>query len=199
MDDTFPGRSAATAGIIASLVGTLIAFVLMPQDPLAKGAMALPALVLAAGILFVPTVRALSGSASLLNAENFVALGFVYWILLDPIQGAYDLYATSEEAIRYALIAIGVSATCMWAGVLAQPWRMPSSIVGVASDPLDSPALLKIILVCFLLGMSNFLYSVDFDLPEMFSYLGEDRWSAPWGRGQLGGWDAFMDHVQYFG
>ncbi len=32
----------------------------------------------------------------------------------------------------------------------------------------------------------------DFDLPRMFSYLGEKRWAAPWGRGQLGGWDAFL-------
>jgi len=34
---------------------------------------------------------------------------------------------------------------------------------------------------------------------EMVRYLGQDRWAAPWGRGQLGGWDAFLDHLQYFG
>ena len=33
----------------------------------------------------------------------------------------------------------------------------------------------------------------------MFSYLGENRWSAPWARGQLGGWGAFLDQMQYFG
>jgi hypothetical protein len=29
--------------------------------------------------------------------------------------------------------------------------------------------------------------------------VGQERWAAPWGRGQLGGWDAFLDHLQYFG
>jgi hypothetical protein len=33
----------------------------------------------------------------------------------------------------------------------------------------------------------------------MIYYLGQERWAAPWGRGQLGGWDAFLDHLQYFG
>jgi hypothetical protein len=33
----------------------------------------------------------------------------------------------------------------------------------------------------------------------MVYYLGQERWAAPWGRGQLGGWDAFLDHLQYFG
>ena len=30
-------------------------------------------------------------------------------------------------------------------------------------------------------------------------YVGQSRWAAPWGRGQLGGWDAFLDQFQYFG
>jgi oligosaccharide repeat unit polymerase len=33
----------------------------------------------------------------------------------------------------------------------------------------------------------------------MVHYLGQERWAAPWGRGQLGSWDAFLDHLQYFG
>jgi hypothetical protein len=33
----------------------------------------------------------------------------------------------------------------------------------------------------------------------MFSYLGENRWAAPWGRGQLGGWGSFIDQMPYFG
>ena len=53
--------------------------------------------------------------------------------------------------------------------------------------------------ICFALGMAKYVHAVDFDLVEMFSYLGQERWAAPWGRGQLGGWDAFLDHTQYFG
>ena len=47
--------------------------------------------------------------------------------------------------------------------------------------------------------MLNFAVPCDFNVFEMVHYLGQERWSAPWGRGQLGGWDAFLDHLQYFG
>jgi hypothetical protein len=191
--------SLGVIGLISALLGTLIALVLFPDDPSSRGALTLPALVLAGGILTVPAIRVFSGSKSTLNAENFVALGFVYWILLDPIQGAYDLSDASDEAIRYALSAVGVSAAAMWAGTLGAPWRVPRFFVDVATMPLKNATLMKIIAICFLLGMANYVYSVNFDLWEMFSYLGEPRWTAPWSRGQLGGWDAFLDHTQYFG
>src|SRR3989442_1617401 len=100
--------SLGVIGFISALLGTLIALVLFPDDPSSRGALTLPALVLAASILTVPAIRVFSGSKSTLNAENFVALGFVYWIVLDPIQGAYDLSDASDEAIRYALSAVGV-------------------------------------------------------------------------------------------
>jgi oligosaccharide repeat unit polymerase len=64
---------------------------------------------------------------------------------------------------------------------------------------MDPRTVIRLIPVCFLLGMFKFAFAVGFDLPVMFSYLGEQRWSAPWGRGQLGGWDAFIDQLQYFG
>jgi len=54
-------------------------------------------------------------------------------------------------------------------------------------------------LACFFLGMLNFAIPCNFNVFEMVHYLGQERWAAPWGRGQLGGWDAFLDHLQYFG
>ena len=47
--------------------------------------------------------------------------------------------------------------------------------------------------------MFNFAFATGFNVSVMFSYLGEQRWAAPWGRAQLGGWDAFLDQMQYFG
>ena len=199
MNEVFKGNSGAIAGLVTALLGTMLAVAFIPDNPATSGALSLPALVLAAGILFVPAVRAFTGSESVLNAENFVAFAYVYWILLDPIQGAYDLYGASDEAITYTMIAIGISAAAMWAGVLGRPWRMPQIFNDVVSRPLETSTALKVIPTCFLLGMINYLYAVNFDIVEMFSYLGRDRWSAPWGRGALGGWDAFLDHAQYFG
>ncbi len=61
-------------------------------------------------------MRALTGAATKMNAENFVAVGFVFWLLLDLIQGAYDLRDASDEALQLALIAIGLSSAAMWLG-----------------------------------------------------------------------------------
>ena len=49
-----------------------------------------------------------------------MAFGFVFWLLFDPIQGAYDLRDADDWAIRDAFIAIGVSAAAMWVGVMGQ-------------------------------------------------------------------------------
>ena len=60
--------------------------------------------------MFLPALRAVRRSPTLLNAENLVAFGFVFWLLLDLIQGAYDLSGAAAWAIRDAFIAIGISA-----------------------------------------------------------------------------------------
>ena len=119
------GQVAALVGIVATLVGTFVAYLFIPQNPGAKGALVVPALCLALGILAVPLIRLASRSPKVLNAENFVALGFVYWILLDPMQGAYDLLGTSDDAIELAVLAVGLSAAAMWAGTLGRPWPAP--------------------------------------------------------------------------
>src|SRR6185436_5787481 len=99
----------AGLGFAATAVGLLIAIALFPADPTPRGALTIPAVILSAGILFLPITRAIQRSPALLNAENLVAFGFVFWLLLDLIQGAYDLRDAADFAIRDAFIAIGVS------------------------------------------------------------------------------------------
>lgn len=195
-----PEKRVPLVGCVAALLGVFLAtVVLFPDQPSPRGALVIPGAILALSLLFVPAVRVLSGSPHTLNSENFVCLGFLMWLLLDLIQGAYDLRAATDNGIRSALIAIGVFGASMWVGTAGKPWPLPKGLVEVATRPLDSNMVLRIIPVCFALGMFNFLYSVDFDVPEMFSYLGAQRWSAPWSRGALGGWEAFRDQMPYFG
>jgi oligosaccharide repeat unit polymerase len=172
---------------------------IFPRDPSPRGALTVCAVILSAGILLVPIARAIRRSPAILNAENLVAFGYVFWLLLDLIQGAYDLRNAADWAIRDAFIAVGVSAAAMWVGFAGRPWKIPNWLGEIASRPMDSRTVGRLVPVCFLLGMFNYAYATGFDLPRMFSYLGESRWSAPWGRGQLGGWDAFRDQMQYFG
>ena len=186
-------------GFVMSVIGILGAVVLFPEQASPRGALVVPALVLAAAIIIVPVMRGLTGAVTRMNAENFVAFGFVFWLLLDLIQGAYDLRDASDDALKLALIAVGLSSAAMWLGVAGRPWRLPRGIADLASSPLDNKTIGRLVPVCFVLGMLNYAYAVDFDIPVMFSYLGEQRWSAPWGRAQLGGWGSFIDQMPYFG
>lgn len=194
------GPRGAWAGCLFSLVATLLASAMwFPLNPAPQGALMAPGVVLSLGIILVPALRLATGSPSLTNAENLVAAGYVLWLLVDLIQGGYAMEDASTEGLRLALVAVGVSAAAMWFGATRKPWALPKWLVDGVSRPLDRVTVARAIPVCFLLGMSNYLYSVNFDIPTMFSYLGESRWSAPWGRGQLGGWEAFRDQAPYFG
>ncbi len=194
------GRSGALLACLLSLVGTYTAaYMLFPVDPTPRGALVVPGSILAVAIVLVPVLRGLGGSASTTNAENFVAFGFVFWLLLDLIQGAYVLKEAKDDSLRMALVAIGISAAAMWMGAASRPWRIPRWIADGVDVQMSADTIAKAVPICFALGMFNFLYSVDFDIPVMFSYVGQQRWAMPWGRGQLGGWGSFRDQAQYFG
>ena len=199
MSEPLLGRSEPLIGCASTAVALLIALAMFPPDPSPRGALTIPATVLAAGILLVPITRAIRRSPALLNTENFIALGYVFWLLLDPIQGAYDLRDAADWAIRDAFIAIGVSAAVMWIGVAGRPWPLPRWVAELASRPMDTKTVARLVPVCSVLGMFNYAYSTNFNIPEMWSYIGMQRWAAPWGRGQLGGWGSFRDQMTYFG
>lgn len=199
MSSTRFEKSEAGIGFAATAAALIVALAVFPARPSPRGALAIPAVILAAGILLVPILRGVRRSQTALNTENLVAFGFVFWLLLDLIQGAYDLRDASDAALRDAFIAIGVSAGAMWLGAAGQPWRLPKWVTEIASREMDTRTIGRFIPVCFLLGMFNYAYACNFDIPLMFSYLGAPRWNVPWGRNQLGGWDAFLDQMQYFG
>lgn len=199
MSNTAFKRSEAGIGFAVTAVALVAALTVFPDRPSPRGALMLPGLILSVGILLVPFMRVVRRVPEALNTENLVAFGYVFWLLLDLVQGAYDLRDASDAGLRDAFIAVGVSAGAMWLGAAGQPWRMPKWIAEVASRPMDTRTIGRLIPVCFIFGMFNYAYAVDFDIPRMFSYLGAPRWNVPWGRNQLGGWDAFLDQMQYFG
>ena len=186
-------------GFATSVLGLLGALLLFPDNPAPRGALVVPGTLLAVSIIFVPAMRVVTSSKTMMNADNFVAVGYVGWLLLDLIQGSYALGDASNEALRLALVGVGVSAAAMWAGAMGRPWALPEWLISVASNPLDTRAVGRLIPICFFLGMFNYMYSVRFDIVEMFSYLGNSRWDVPWGRAQLGGWGSFIDQTPYFG
>ena len=186
-------------GILSTSMATMIAVLLVPEDPTTPGSLFYPALVLSAGLATAPFAAALRQPKAILRGESLVALAPIYWLLLDLLQGVYALDHITADEVRLAFIGIGLFVAMVWVGAIRRPWRMPSVLIRSVSQEFSLNTYFALAIACFLIGMLNFAVACNFNVFEMVHYLGQERWSAPWGRGQLGGWDAFLDHLQYFG
>jgi hypothetical protein len=172
---------------------------MVPEDPVPRWALFQAALVLALALAVAPLAAGLRNPPSLLRGEHLATLAPIYWLLLDPLQGAYEMDGIGRHDARIALTGIGIFVVGIWVGSLSRGWRLPA-IVSESLTREFSPATYSTVgVLAFGLSMLRFAIPCDFDVLEMVRNLGEPRWSAPWGRSQLGGWDAFLDHVQYFG
>jgi hypothetical protein len=186
-------------GLIASIASTLFAINLIPEDSSPAGELFIPAFVMTLGLIAAPLFACTVNLRAILRAENLLALTPVYWLLLDLIQGSYPMENVTPAGIEGAFIAIGLFSGGLWIATLTRPLRMPQVITRSASHTVKPETLFLLILIFFGLGMIRFAYPSDFDPVTMATALTQSRWSAPWSRGQLGGWDAFLDHMAYFG
>ena len=87
----------------------------------------------------------------------------------------------------------------VWLAAARRSWRLPKVLISSVSQEFSINTYFALAIACFVIGMLNFAVPCNFNVFEMVHYLGQERWAAPWGRGQLGSWDAFLDHLQYFG
>lgn len=186
-------------GIASAIVATFVALNLIPQHPEPEGALFWPAFILSLGLLIAPLAAAFQQPKALLRAEHLLVIAPIYWLLLDLLQGAYSMAGIATEEIEGAFIGIGVFVCCMWIGSMGRAWRVPAFIKDSLAQELPASVYFYLAIASFLLGMCKFAVATDFDLISMFRYVGSGRWDAPWARGQLGGWEAFLDHLQYFG
>lgn len=194
-----PQPMVGVAGAFAILIGTLLATMLVPQDPRPAQALLPSGAMLTAALLIPPAFRLRRGRVQLaLRAENLLMVGLVYWLLLDILQGAYDLDVT-QSAAQLAIAAIGATGAAIWLCANLRRVGLPRLVERELTAPWTAEWIFRAALVCFVLGMLSFLIPVGFDFVQLFAYFGESRWSAPWMRGQLGGVEAFWDHLQYFG
>lgn len=185
-------------GLAGVVIGTILALGAVPSDPGPAGALFLPAIFMSGGLLVGALACIPRGYAAMLRGENILNMAIVYWLLLDLLQGAYDL-DTSQEVVYGTFFALGLLALGIWIGAGMRSFRLPELIRMEVEAEWTSDQIFAAGATCFLLGMLTYAVPTDFDIPEMFSHLGGSRWSAPWSRGQLGGIDAIWDHFQYFG
>ena len=122
-------RGALIASALVLFATYLAGVVWFPLHPAPPGALMVPALILAAALSAIPLARVATGSPEMTNAENFVSIGFVLWLLLDLIQGAYDLRDASDRGLQLALVAVGISGAAMWIGAAGRAWHLPQWMV----------------------------------------------------------------------
>jgi hypothetical protein len=190
---------ATLVALITTSMATVLAMIMVPENAAEPGALFYPALVMSAGLAIGPLAAALRNPKTLLRGEALLALAPIYWLLLDLLQGVYPLAGIEPDEIRQAFFAIGLFVVMVWIGAARRSWRIPNVLIRSVSQEFSVAMYFALALACFFLGMLNFAIPCNFNVFEMVHYLGQERWSAPWGRGQLGGWDAFLDHLQYFG
>lgn len=201
------GVSAAPSRSIRSLVlalvsisiATTLSVLLIPDNATGEGALFYPALVMSVGLATAPVAAALRYPKALLRGESLLSLAPIYWLLLDLLQGVYSMEDITADHVRQAFLAIGLFVVMVWLGAIRRPWRTPRVFISAVSQEFSINTYFWLAIACFFIGMLNFAVPCNFNVFEMVRYLGQDRWAAPWGRGQLGGWDAFLDHLQYFG
>ena len=198
---TAPGLTMRTTllAILSTSMATLLAIVLIPETPTEPGALFYPALVMSVGLALAPITAAFRYPKTLLRGESLLTLAPIYWLMLDLLQGVYSMDSITSTEIRQAFFAIGLFVVMVWVGSVRRPWTAPDVLIRSVSQEFSGNTYFALALACFFLGMLNFAVPCNFNVFEMAYYVGQERWAAPWGRGQLGGWDAFLDHLQYFG
>ena len=180
-------------------MATTLSTLLVPEDPSTEGALFYPAFVMSVGLATAPFMAALRQPKTLLRGECLLSLAPIYWLLLDLLQGVYAMQDITADQVRQAFLAIGIFVVMVWLAAFRRSWRIPKVLISSVSQEFSINTYFALAIACFVIGMLNFAVPCDFNVFEMVHYLGQERWAAPWGRGQLGGWDAFLDHLQYFG
>src|ERR1044071_4363492 len=185
--------------LLSTTIATTMAVLMIPDDPSTEGALFYPALVMSAGLATAPLFIALRYPKALLRGECLLSLAPIYWLLLDLLQGVYAMQDIKADQVRLAFLAIGIFVVLVWLGALRRSWKVPQVLISSVSQEFPINTYFTLAVACFVIGMLNYAVPCNFNPIEMVYYLGQERWAAPWGRGQLGGWDAFLDHLQYFG
>lgn len=190
----------AVGGIASTLVALVVALVLVPDDYVRVGALFYSALALFVGFSVVPAIRAtMYGLQDGLRAENFLMLALTYWILFDLLQSTYPLTNVNESAVELALAAVAVMAVGIWTGVAIPAMKLPAVLVRASSKEFSSRQIYSAAWICFFLATFNYAFQSGFSPAAILEGLTASRWDAPWVRGNLGDWSAFIEQLQYFG
>ena len=186
-------------GLVSILVSLLVAISFVPENVEPAGAVKMSSIALAIGLAIPALVSLFRSPVSLFHPVSVTAASPIYWILLDAIQGSYELQGVIQSEVIQAYITIALFSAGVWIAASRPPIRIPQKIWQSATIHLSSQSLFTIACIAFGASFFRFAFPCNFDVYVMLSAFDGIRWSAPWSRGLEGGWDAFIDHLSYFG
>lgn len=186
-------------GIVGTVVGTTIAIASVPSNPRKEGVLLIAGLAMCLGLAAAPMAAFFSNFRNILRTENIIGMAGIYWLFMDLITAVYDLPMVDRTAVRMSFASSGLFVVMFWVGTMRKPWKLPKVFVASCSFRPEVSIIFPIICICFVLGMLSYAIPSGFDVGLMFRSLLNNRWMAPWSRGSLGGWEAFVDHLCYFG
>ena len=190
----FPGLS-----ILCVAGGLTMALLLMPKGVQTPGALRASAFSMIFGMAAGPLAAAWVNLRFLLRTENIIGMAPIYWLMLDMVTGSYQMEYVTRDGAQTAFIITALCTCAYWWGTMSKPWGLPTGVLQVCRFRISNEALMPVVLLCFILAMLRFAIPCHFDLALMIRSVTVARWDAPWTRGALGGWDAFTDHLTYFG
>lgn len=157
------------------------------------------AVLLGLGIAVGPLFAAIRRPESLLHPISVLLLALLYWVLLDLVQALYIPEVRDVGAVRAAFYAIALFAIGVCLAVRLPVVPLPAILVATAQRSLSARSIFILGILAFLVAFLRFAIPSEFDPVRMYNALFLSRWAAPWARGAYGGWDAFLDHLAYFG
>lgn len=189
----------AAVSLASILGGVTAALWFIPSDVSDEGALAVSGVCMCLGLAGVVGADVIGfGVRRMLRAEHIVMAGIPYFLLIDLAQGLYPV-TVSAEAVRATFTAIGLFAGSCSLARLVPPLHLPWVFRRWAMAEYSEWGLLGLAVVFFGLGMFRFLWASEFSIGVMLDGLQAARFSAPWSRGELGGWDALTDVLVNFG
>jgi hypothetical protein len=186
-------------GIVGTITGTAIAMASVPSNPRKEGVLLIAGLAMCIGLAVGPIVAFFSNFRNILRTENIIGMAAIYWLFMDLITSVYDLPTVDRTAVRMAFASSGLFVVMFWLGTMQKAWKLPKVFVTSCSFRPEVSIIFPIICICFMLAMLSYAIPSGFDIGLMIRGVLSNRWMAPWSRGHLGGWEAFVDHLSYFG
>lgn len=152
------------------------------------------------GVLFFTAYESylVFGAKGFLHAEVLVVTSLVYWLLLDLLQGRYELDAVSAHSVKISFISITIFSIIVL--VFSRfSFDLPPIVVRASRSDITPTMIFSTMLICFLLALFYYFKASYFDFQYMLKSLTRARFSSPWARGSAGGLDAILEHLKYFG